>query len=281
MTNRKVDYDRIVELYNNGMSSVGISREMGIGTTTVFRALSKFGVKARSNKFNSRRYKVNHDFFDNIDTEEKAYILGFSYADGYVTKSGDAKYFGIAISTEDSEILDKINRAMDSNYEIKNYMTKENGKYKSTPYSRLLIRSDKIFDDLSKHGVIPKKTNIITRPKIRYDLIRHFIRGYMDGDGSIIMTKKLEFTFSLLGTDDLLLYISEYLLENDLISSINKLGKRKDEQIVSYIRYGGNIQAQKILDHLYQDSTIFLDRKYNRYIKLKEVNSPSWKGFHD
>ncbi|NBI30985.1 LAGLIDADG family homing endonuclease [Chengkuizengella marina] len=274
--------ERVVEAYNlykKGHSSVELGELFNVHHNTILRAFERNNLPIRSNKENSRKYKVeNERSFKTINTAEKAYWLGFIYADGYISirKSGQ-KIFGIALSSIDEDMLFKLNNFLKSEYLIKRYMSKGNNTYKNTQYSRLIITSDKLVEDLIKNGVVEHKTNILKPPNIKENLIKDFIRGYLDGDGSIIKSKSkhggLNFTVGFIGTEDLLNYISIYLLNKELINKINKYEKRKKHQIVSNVRYGGNIQAQRILDHLYSNTDLYLSRKYNVYRDLKEYNN--------
>lgn len=277
-------YEEWKDLYEYGASTVQIGKAYGKDPSSVGAKLRRMGVVMRSNKINSRRYKFeNPRYFQKIDTEKKAYFLGFMYADGYVTtKNSDnhsARSFGVSISKKDMHILEDFKKELGSTHPVKVYNT-YSGYSKGVEYVRLLIRNNDTCDDLISQGVVEKKTDIITRPKgVPYELIRHFIRGYIDGDGSIKMAKpergkkSKKFTVSILGTEDILIFISEYFLENGLVRKVNSFGKRRSAQVVSHVEYGGNIQAQKILDHLYDGATVFLERKHNRYLMLKEQHS--------
>ena len=167
---------------------------------------------------------------------------------------------------------------MGASHEIRRYKI-SSGFGKDGEYVRLLIKSQKIVDDLKDKGVVERKTNICKFPKdkIPYELIRHFIRGYMDGDGSVGKTRREcnghEFNVSFIGTDDMLNSILDYLLENNLINNRIKLQKRRKGQTVSYIKIGGNYQVHRILSHIYNDSTYYLERKFNRFIELENQNN--------
>ena len=136
-------------------------------------------------KFN-RMYNVNHNFFDIIDSEEKAYILGFLYADGTNMEVINGQN-GISFTQleQDIDILNKINVAMQSTYPINSYIQKSNGKVKC----KLTFCSQKLSDQVNFLGAPPKKSLILKFPNKEIfkspDLIRHFIRGYFDGDGCI------------------------------------------------------------------------------------------------
>ena len=71
-----------------------------------------------------------------------------------------------------------------------------------------------------------------------------------------------------LGTYDILTDIENYLISKTDINKVSRYYKRKPDQTVMQYEIGGNLQVRKILDFLYEDATIYLDRKYDRYIEL-------------
>lgn len=266
---------RMYSDYKAGMSSIRLSKKYDFNPNTILSNFRRLGLKIRSNKENLRRYNINHNYFNTIDTEDKAYFLGFIYADGYVVKmESESSRVGITLAERDIEILEKFNTYTDSSYPINRYESKS-GYSKGSFYVRLLITSETMFSDLVKHGVFENKTFTLKSPTtVPKHLVRHFIRGYMDGDGSVYKTKGnygYDYHVSFVGTDDILIYIHDNLYENNLINKDLKLEKRNLDDCISYIRYGGNIQVKTILDYLYKDATIFLDRKYERYLELCNI----------
>ncbi|KRL07950.1 helix-turn-helix domain-containing protein [Liquorilactobacillus hordei] len=267
-----------VELYKKGLSTVKIGKLFNREPRTINRMLKSMGVEIRSNKINSRKHHIyNERYFNNIDTQEKAYLLGFIYADGFISINGNTKRFGISINRVDEYLLEFVRKELNTDYLINRYKV-SCGYRVGVNYSRLLMTSDLLVDDLIKHGVVEHKTNILLPPKISNNLKRHFIRGYMDGDGSIKKCKgnyNYEYGIDFVGTTALLTWIYDYFLENNLISKrkIN-LEKRKKGQLVSHIRWGGNRQVLRILNHLYKDSAFCLNRKFDRYLQLMEQSSP-------
>lgn len=279
--------DKIIEIYNkeylNGVSMVKLSEKYNTYPAYFSMWFKKLNLKARTNKENSRKYHHNENYFETIDTENKAYWLGFIYADGYIVNNRiyNSGGFGVSISEKDRSHLDKLNRDLDSNYRICDYEVK--GGYKiGAKYCRLLVSGSKIKEDLIKQGVLPNKTNILKPPILNPELIKHFIRGYLDGDGSIWVALKNDtdrvdcYNVEFIGTDEMLNFINEYLISKGLLSKNYKHSKRREYQIVSSFKFGGNMLAYKVLSHLYENSNIYLDRKYELYLSLKElINSRS------
>ena len=233
------------------------------GTTTIHRNFTKNGLKCRNHSEKSRKYKCNYNYFDEIDCEEKAYFLGFIYADGYVT--GNA--FGIALASKDVEIINILLRCMDSTHEIKKYMNNGyGGTYKKTEYVRVIIRNEHLVNTLIQHGVLRKKSKILEPPQIDNKFIRHFIRGYMDGDGSIYQCDN-SYTVSFTGTKNMLKYIGDFIENQGIIRRYTLYPEHHSTEIFS-LKIGGNIQAKKLLDLLYKESNIYLKRKHDIYLQI-------------
>lgn len=253
--------EEVVEKYKNGESMVKLANFYEVKTHHIDWILRKHGVEKRKNQINSRRYSFNENFFEKIDTEEKSYWLGFMAADGFVQTRGNT--FGISLSSVDKSHLEKFNKSLESNYPIHDYLSDAAYK-KNTPYSRLLLTSEKAKSDLIRNGIVENKTLVLSFPEIEKNLINHYIRGYFDGDGSLSAYKK-QYQFKVVGTKEFL---------NSIFLHIGFRGKdlyrrHYNEKNTYYISIGGNNQVEKIMDFLYEDATIYLDRKFLKYQEFK------------
>ena len=263
----------------DGYSLQKVADIYGLSIRTIYQNFKKHNLERRTNQENSRVYELNHRFFETIDTEEKAYWLGFMYADGYISKlkNSNTRKVGLSIGIEDRSHLEKFNKCLESNYPIREYTVGSSGYKIGAKYCRLIIASPDMYGDLVRQGCVEHKTDVLKPPEhIESHLIRHFIRGYVDGDGSITKANRkhygYEYGLNIVGTDDMLTFIANNFLENGATTKPLNLEKRKKEQSVSYIRYGGNNNSEILLDYLYKDSKIYLDRKYERYLELKLQN---------
>ena len=218
---------------------------------------------------NSRKYTINEKYFEQIDTQEKAYILGFLYADGYNCENkGRVK---ITLAKKDEEILHKFKDCLETNrplYSIKN---------KDGLYEELIFVNIKISDDLRKLGVVQRKTHILTFPTFLQDeLIRHFIRGYFDGDGcltgSLIGINKTYFSWrvSIVGTTNFLVKLDEILNEEININKNPFRTSHKESPHIQSLEIYRKGDVIKFLDWMYEDSKIHLDRKYKYYQRCKQ-----------
>lgn len=177
----QLDESKLVEMYENGDSTIKIAEVFNCAVGTINKRLKKLGVKMKSNKEYRTKYSFDHNFFETIDTEEKAYWLGFMYADGNVRKHRNQSV--IQIKVNDQEIIEKFIKSINGNMSV-SYYTNQIGK----TISAIHLTSDKMFDDLIKQGCIPNKSLVLTFPskhQVPENLMNHFIRGYFDGDGSI------------------------------------------------------------------------------------------------
>lgn len=216
---------------------------------------------------------INQNYFKQIDTEEKAYFLGLIYADGNIT----GNIFQILLAEEDSNVLEILKNSIKPSSKLY-YYDRKNIKWKNC--KRFSIHNKTIVSDLQNWGVIERKTyKTLTIPKIDKMLIKHFIRGFLDGDGFISFTesnyrkkdgytnytvrKVIGFTNS---SKKLLEEISNFLVKELNIDegkfyNTNGTGSTINSYSLWFFR---NKDLIKIIDYLYKDSTIYFSRKYEK-----------------
>jgi hypothetical protein len=132
------------------------------------------------------KYSVNKTYFEKIDTAEKAYWLGFLYADGHNT---EAPYWRISLilKKQDTQHVKKFHDILYPTGDKKITFRKSDGAATS------VIHSKKICEDLIKLNVVNRKSLIIKFPNsniVPDEYIIYFIQGLFDGDGSVSTTKK-------------------------------------------------------------------------------------------
>ena len=259
----------IINLYvYEKLSCSKIAEIMNCSLCGIYDALKRWNIKTRSLRDSHLIYSVNESYFYKIDTEEKAYWLGFIYADGYIT----GNKLGISLANIDKTHLEKFKKCIDSDYEIKSYIS--NSVYGTCEYCRILINSKRVVEDIKNKGVINNKSLKIKFPSDKIldtKLYNHFIRGYFDGDGSLVLSKN-SINFKFCGTKEFL----EALV--DIFNSISnykykkRLYKRRnDDKNNYYISYDGRIKTLNIMDYLYNNCNIYLERKYEKYERLKST----------
>lgn len=258
----KSQTDEIIEKYNNGTSLRELSKELNHSRNILSKLLKDNKVQIKDNTINSRKYIHNENFFEVVDNEEKAYWLGFMYADGFIESKrqhGNQK-FGITLNSIDNYHLEKFKNSIESNNPIKIY--KGSGYNAEGEFSKILLTSQKTVNDLIANGCLENKTHLLKFPELRNDLIPHFIRGYFDGDGclSYYVTTKRQYKIGFVGTYEFLDGIMKYL---------NKNLKFSTKDCTTYqFNIGGNNQVKTVMNILYKNATIYLDRKYDKYLEL-------------
>lgn len=211
----------------------------------------------------SRKSHVNDHIFDSIDTEEKAYWLGFLYADGNVHLHSKSWKVELGLQEQDYEHLVKYAAFI-------GYSKQPSYRPKTKSY-RIVTGSRLMAEQLMSKGCVPRKSLILTFPSydvVPKELMRHFIRGYFDGDGCITLRHNVNSTVpipSLLGTKEFL----QGLLNEIGFADTQIIKKEEWTASNTYNLVFRKEQGYRFLDYMYKDAAVFLQRKYNRYL-LKE-----------
>lgn len=268
------ELEQILSLYNNGMSLRQMETKLHKTRKVLSRILKENEIHIRMTDETSRKYTFNENYFEKIDNEHKAYWLGFMYADGFIeTKrnNGNQK-FGITLSKEDKSHLEKFKQDLNATYEIKDYQG--SGFNKENWFSRLLITSQKTVDDLKKLGCVEQKTKILkfpTEDQVPREYQLAFIRGYLDGDGTIYKDNTNDkYMFGMIGTQDVVTKIHDIL---KLEVGIFEEHPERCQGIYSF--HATCIKYYKSFCSLYDNATIYLERKYELYKIIKEKYSES------
>jgi len=272
------DEIKIVELYQQGLSAPKIAEQFHVEHTLVLRYLEKNGVDRRSAEECHRKYAINEYFFDNIDAEEKAYFLGFLYADG--GNNIDANFVRIDLARKDKDILEKLVSLIYLENPLQHIKDQDREKeYKGQKViyhtSYFNINSKHICHKLEELGCPANKSLIITFPEWLTDpeLQRHFIRGYYDGDGGIYLTniKTRSATTKMVSTLEFCNSMREVIIKQIGVRYGKPYNDVKNKNVYT-IHLAGNRQIATFLDWLYRDANIYLDRKHNLYLKLLDKN---------
>lgn len=256
----QIDFNDVLNRIKNGEKLLSIADSYGISRTNFSLRLKKEGFG------DNRLFRFNHDYFRTIDTEEKAYWLGFLMADGCLFErqhprpwNGSTKAIILCVNNKDHEHLLKFNKALNSTNKI-SLSKKDN-------CARTMHCSIKMYNDLISFGCTPNKSLTLKFPLLIESLIKHYIRGYIDGDGCISIKDKENgigsIVISYIGTLDMMNNLNKHFC---VFNKYRKVGENTYTTAIC-----GNIKAMRILDWLYQDSTIYLERKYEIYIKHKDA----------
>lgn len=245
------------------------------GKETIRNLCLDNGYKSKTYSETSKRYTIDENYFDKIDTEEKAYTLGLLYADG--CNHIETNQVFIKLQIGDEAILKTIKSNINSSkplYYIKPlYRVVGDKSYLCQAACKLVIVNKHISDRLVELGCTPRKSLTLTFPnkkQVPKNLQRHFIRGYFDGDGSIHIDKENTGYIKMLGTGKFLTSVQAILIK-ELGFNKTKIYKDKSTKndITSTLQYGGNIQSATFGKWLYKDATIYLERKHEKFKTLR------------
>lgn len=249
----------LVTSYQAGTKTAQLSREYGISKVAVCGLLSRRGL-LKNQSASQRKYPLQEDGFDTIDDERTAYWLGFLAADGYVRNHA----LILRLATLDYDHIVKFRDWLQPGKPIQTIHSSD-----GTAQVGIEIKSKHIVDSLSRHGVATRKTYTFDcRPNMEPHLTKHFYRGYVDGDGSFGY-KGSKFWFNLLATEPFLVEFQEWL-HNEAGINPTKIGFRRG---MWKIDKAGRLVVSSLLDLLYPNATIFLDRKYNAAINILRAGS--------
>lgn len=206
--------------------------------------------------------QFNKRLFENIDNPDKAYWIGFIYADGYITKAGE---LGIELQYSDSGHLEKLNTLIGGVHKItrRKREQKFNGYEYTSDLASFRVFSVDIVKDLHNNGIDFNKTKSSVYPKVDDDLFFDFVRGFLGGDGCIYVNDKNKITVSFTNSNsEFLEYLSEKIY--NLIGIKGSIYKEKEYKY--RLQYFKQSEIDTLLDKLYKDEVCCkLERKYNKY----------------
>lgn len=262
--NKKKLEDLVLKYYvDDNKSALTIQKELKLSQKEVFKILTKHNVK-RTVKQKTPTFDIN--YFQNIDTGEKAYFLGLLLADGNVNEK--RKSVRIGLQEQDGYILERFKKAIKSENEV--YFCHKPLKYPNRKHKKVFeVTSIKFYKDLNNLGIVPKKSLIVKYPTINPIFEKDLIRGMLDGDGCIYIGKDKkgynQFRITWLGTYAVCVGIFKYFEYCNIPLFIHKkeniysVGTSKKSDII------------KICNILYYDTDLYLKRKFDKFLLLKKL----------
>ena len=214
------------------------------------------------------KYSINTNFFKQW-SDNMAYVFGYLYADGCIMESR----YRIKFSSNDQDLLINIRNILQSDYPILPYLRKD----RRFPNFYIGVDSKKMYLDLQNLGLTPQKSKSMKLPYIPQEYIPHFLRGYLDGDGSIYYDKPTPLSNIRLNTS---FWCGSYAFLDELGRSISEFLEIKHQRVISwskrnayYIRYSTK-DSLKFLEYIYQNSVpeTRLERKFRKYKNYIENN---------
>ena len=255
-----IEKSEIINQRKIGTTEREILKKFDISLRQYFNLLKLNNIKKKSKVV---KYNFDEDYFESIDTEDKAYFLGFIVADGSVSSISNV----IQITQKEPDIL----------YEFKKYINSDGCIFtsKKRNISSFSVSSAKTKNDLEKLGIHSNKTMVVKYPTISDNLQNHFMRGVFDGDGCITLrTDKRDNQQRgqvniCSGSYD---FIKEYY--DKLVKYCNLSGKNKircPKETYYVVDWGSLSDVENIYDFLYKDASVFLKRKKETFDKVVSI----------
>lgn len=256
--------EEIINQYESGISANKIAKQYNCWGSTIIDHLNEWNIKIRNNKEHryNNLYDLDIHFFDEINTEEKAYLLGYILADGHISKNNHLM-FGCQYC--DIDILEKIKKSLKSNHIV---------KFNKDGNPVLIMPCKYICEKLFSMGFTHNKSHEVDFNKIisfvPNELMHHFIRGMFDGDGSIRYynydyVKGYQYHFGYTGLYEVCEFVSKYL------NIKTKIIRERNEEETYTTRITNAPLIKYIYSVLYKDATIYCDRKYKTFNYVLEL----------
>lgn len=248
---------QVIDLYLFGLLPLEIQEELSFKyAQPIYNILKKAGVYERRPTRYHRKYSFDEGFFHVIDTEEKAYFLGLIAADGSLDPG--MQRVKISLQARDRDILDKLLAAVGADFEVRLVDHQGHAQCKVDLNSKILK------EDLMSKGLLPNKS--LTMPgevmnHVPEPLVRHFLRGFFDGDGNVFLGGEYKsgkkYSVTVIGT--------RAFLEASFAKHFPSVAPLKKYASCDmwYWRVSSVAQVFGFLKYIYEGATVYLDRKYN------------------
>lgn len=253
----------------NERSLTKLGEKYGIKRQTISKYLKQQGIEVINYQNRSR---LNEHVFDSMDSEEKFYWLGFLYADGNISSTGNR--IEVHLSLRDLEHLEKFRKFLNLTTEIRTGISNE-----GYAYCHLSVRNKHLWNTLNNLGCVPRKSLILKFPKLyifpNKECILHFIRGYVDGDGCLTVYNQINHStrtvLSLVGTESFLNTINTLFGNKGYITNKSCNNWQNKAFQISF----SDVPSRKLARYLYENATIYLQRKYDKYLEFCRIEEES------
>jgi len=249
----------VINQYNKLKNIHKVAEYFKVSVSPISRIIRSSGIK-----LTNRRYSVNDSYFDIIDSEGKAYWLGFLYADGYIRERKSGNSLEMKLSIKDKHHLELFRDTIGSNHKIIDgfNQVKYKGGISISHMSSLAMYSTNLVKSIKSQGFHSRKTFTIDLPNINEDFIHHFIRGYFDGDGS--------FSFNPIKHK---IHTNIVCASKNFTNNLLKILNKNGIDVKYYSDISLHIQDKlgnlKFYDYIYKDSKIYLNRKKEKYEEFR------------
>lgn len=266
-------YKKLNEEHLAGKSIKELCKENKLRWATLYYGFKNNNLTIlKATNLQKKRIDCNHNFFSDITTEIQAYLLGWIMSDGCINKRKEANKssrLAIKLQERDIEILELFKNYISPNQKL----TKDKSQFRRKTFQALKFEtvSTPLVEDLIKLGVNYNKTiNGENIPNISQELLRHFVRGFFDGDGSISITKRNRSSIYICSINKEFLENLDKLLIQDNIKIETSIYTELRGTFKTMYRL--SIKDRKLFfKYLYEGSNFKLSRKFEKYNYVNTV----------
>lgn len=263
-----IDEEKIKQalyFYNNiRPNSIAAAKYAGIGKNKFRKYLKDNNLLLKEIKI-QKNIEYDKNFFNVLDTEEKAYWFGFIFGDGSIRASASSNQLVIELQENDANHLEKFKQSIRSNKDLKFRQRKNKSGFISKTCS-ITISCKEIVEDLICKGCVPNKT-YDGYPKYDFktnQLKAAFLRGYIDADGWISKDDKIYSISIVIKNHKTMNFLNRMII--NLTNVIPSIRYENDALGSAYrIRITNKKDFFQFLNIIYRDATIYMDRKYENY----------------
>lgn len=247
--------DAIIKLWNDGLTSKQIAEKYNVTSNSILGLLKRKGIDTSISSRKDLYSPVgNLNYFQQINTETKAWLLGFIFADGNITipaNKQNSAVFQLEIHSRDIEVLHILCREIQ--YPLEKIRSCSN---RNTV--KVSFHSNTFCNHLYALGCLPKKAHTVDYPVIPQEFNSHFIRGLIDGDGSVT-----DSTIALYGNKKIINKYSSLIIQE---AGIDPMSIKYYKTSCYSARVHQKNNRLKLASYLYDDATVYLQRKAKFYL---------------
>lgn len=256
------------DLSKEKINDLYFNQNIPIKKIGILLGCSQNAISKRLDRVIKKNYTIkDKDYFEKIDSEDKAYFLGLIYADGSLNDK--LQTLQINLVESDSYILQKLVDKLYNNRELRTIKPKQSTHQVQ---KQINVTNKKLYEDLKNYGLTQNKSyngDWIDIKLIPKNLVHHFIRGYFDGDGCIYVNKKTKQRFvNITGTRLFIEGLRKLLVEYMVIYKGHVQTCNNCSVLSSTLSFGGNKQVNKFKEFLYKEAKTFLIRKNMKFTEM-------------
>lgn len=252
----KLPDDIVIQRYLDGESCQVIADDFGVSFKSISLILEKHNIP-RNNRYHN--LGLDENYFENIDSYDKAYFLGFMLTDGSVALKENI--IRLTLTARDEEILQVFKEKTGNS---NNLSLRKDEKHNELTFH---LRSSKWKKDLAQYHVVPQKTYSCDMPMLSENMMPHLIRGMIDGDGWISYKSP---AIGFCGNEKVVTHLRDFLVEKLDVYNVKIL---QTQEHLWQITWSSKKDISIIGNYIYKDKQdCFLKRKYNNFLLLTQGN---------